>query len=743
MGFQISPGVQFSETDLTGIVPVSSTTDGAYAGEFVWGPAEVPVLVTNESDVLNTFGKPPRQKDNAEASYSFFTCANFLSYGDKLRVVRTVDTTTHVAHVLNIESIDEGAQKITFVEDLTEVSPAIKRRDSISLEDILPGTEDLVILDVEGTNTVQVHYANVIPQALVDLVNDLPAGETLALTVKSYAGALNASADQLGCLILNDQHYEDHFSRGESRVGAWVAKCAGEKGNSLRVALCASASAFQSEIPGTLSTDSTVTDGDVLKLDSSGSADLEAHLVPGSVVVNKRTLESRIVTQVISASKIQVDAPFSAALDEATLIAKWEFADLFSTPGTSSDAAKRGARNDEVHIVVVDDQGKFTGFPGSILERFEGLSKSANAKLEDGTNNYYASVINASSAYVYWTDHLTDAGEFADLVLIGSNWGTNLAAAVQFISPSRPSSVALFGGADGNSSEGARLRGYDKFKDSDAVDVSLVVTGNGSSTVCNHVIQEICEKRLDCVAFCSPPLSAVKSNPNKELDSIVAFRNRLPSTSYAVLDTGWKVQFDKYNDETVNVPLNGDIAGLCVATDTSQDPWWSPAGYARGSIKNVEKLHYNPAKPHRDILYKNNVNPVISQPGEGTILFGDKTLLTKPSAFDRINVRRLFIVLEKNISRMSKYMLFEFNDEFTRQQFRSMVEPFLRDIQSRRGLYDFKVVCDRTNNTPEVIDRNEFVGDIYIKPARSINFIQLNFIAVRTGVEFSEIVGRV
>lgn len=743
MGFQISPGVQFSETDLTGIVPVSSTTDGAYAGEFMWGPAEVPVLVTNEGDVLNIFGKPPRQKDNAEASYSFFTCVNFLSYGDKLRIVRTVDTTTHVAHVLNIQSIDEAAQKITFVEDLTDVSPAIKRRDSISIEDVLPGTEDLVILDVEGTSTVQVHYANAIPQALIDLVNDLPSGETLAVTVKSYAGALNASADQLGALILNEQHYEDHFSRGESRVGAWVAKCAGEKGNSLRVALCASAAAFESELAGTFSTDSTVAAGDVLKLDVSAAVDLTEKLVPGSVVVNKRTLESRIVTQVVSASKIQVDSPFSSALDEATLIAKWEFADLFSPPGTSADAAKKGAKNDELHIVVVDDQGKFTGFPGSILERFEGLSKSANAKLEDGTNNYYASVINTSSAYVYWTDHLATAGEFDDLTVSGAEWGSNLAAAANFFSPSRASSIALFGGSDGASSDGARIRGYDKFKDSDAIDVSLVITGNGSSTVCNHVIKEVCERRLDCVAFCSPPLSAVKSNPNKELDSIIAFRNRLPSTSYAVLDTGWKVQFDKYNDENVNVPLNGDIAGLCVATDTSQDPWWSPAGYSRGGIKNVEKLHFNPAKPHRDVLYKNNVNPVISQPGEGTILFGDKTLLTKPSAFDRINVRRLFIVLEKNISRMSKYMLFEFNDEFTRQQFRSMVEPFLRDIQSRRGLYDFKVICDRTNNTPEVIDRNEFVGDIYIKPARSINFIQLNFIAVRTGVEFSEIVGRV
>jgi hypothetical protein len=289
---------------------------------------------------------------------------------------------------------------------------------------------------------------------------------------------------------------------------------------------------------------------------------------------------------------------------------------------------------------------------------------------------------------------------------------------------------------------------WDKFKSAEEVDVSLLIGGKGRGGSADeqssaYIINNIAESRKDCVAFVSPGKSLVVNNTDKteEID-VGNWRNELPSTSYAVADTGYKYQYDKYNDVYRYVPLNGDIAGLCAYTDTVKDAWWSPAGYNRGQIKNVVKLAFNPDKAKRDILYKAGVNPIISTSGQGTILFGDKTLLNRPSAFDRINVRRLFIVLEKAIATAAKSTLFEFNDEFTRAQFKNMVEPFLRDVQGRRGIYDFRVVCDETNNTPEVIDRNEFVGDIYIKPARSINFIQLNFVAVRTGVEFSEIVGK-
>jgi phage tail sheath protein FI len=232
------------------------------------------------------------------------------------------------------------------------------------------------------------------------------------------------------------------------------------------------------------------------------------------------------------------------------------------------------------------------------------------------------------------------------------------------------------------------------------------------------------------------------NNAGSEATDIVEFRNTLGSSSYAFLDGNWKYQYDKYNDVYRWVPFNGDVAGLVVRSTDERDAWWSPAGFNRGQIKNVVKTAWSPSKTFRDELYKNGVNPILTFPGEGTILFGDKTLLAKPSAFDRINVRRLFIVLEKAIATAAKYSLFEFNDQFTRSQFRNLVEPFLRDVQGRRGIYDFRVVCDESNNTGEVIDRNEFIGDIYIKPARSINFIQLNFVAVRTGVDFSEVVGQ-
>jgi phage tail sheath protein FI len=285
------------------------------------------------------------------------------------------------------------------------------------------------------------------------------------------------------------------------------------------------------------------------------------------------------------------------------------------------------------------------------------------------------------------------------------------------------------------------------YKSAEDVDVSLILTGksvggtNGEG-LGKYIVDNIAESRKDCVVFISPERGDVVNNAGDEADDIIEFRNSLSNSSYAFLDSGYKYAYDKYNDVYTYVPLNGDVAGLAVKTDELRDAWFSPAGFNRGQVKNIIKLPYNPKKADRDVLYQADVNPIVTFPGQGTVLFGDKTLLGKPSAFDRINVRRLFIVLEKAIATASKFTLFEFNDSFTRSQFKNLVEPFLRDVQGRRGIYDFKVVCDETNNTGEVIDGNRFIGDIYIKPAKSINFIQLNFVAVRSGVEFSEIVGQ-
>ena len=732
MGFQISPGVQFTEIDLTGIIPAVSTTDAAFAGPFLWGPVEHIKLISNESELAALFGKP---NENADVAASFFSCANFLAYGDKLRVVRSADTSSNVERVFTIDAIDSENLKITFAESIeaTLSEPAVKRRDLISLS-FLPGQEDLVIGSVEDENTIEVHYSTPIPAELAE-------GDTVV--IKCYSGAANASADGKGALVKNDDHYALNYADGEANVGAWVARYPGSLGNSLAVSVCPSAAAHQSQLAGTCSNRANV--GDTGEWIVGSGTQFTKFLIPGSVVVNTRNLEERTVVVVQSDTSIKIDSAFDSALSGDVLVARWQYAALFSAPSTTAAGSKLNSLNDELNIVVVDANGAFSGVPGTILEKFSELSKASNAKLDDGTPLYYKDVLNRKSKYVRWADHFT----YADLSVGAgdAHLGDKLTPGKNFTGFTKPHESQLGGGEDALVSvkaQEARFDAYDLFADPDKVDVSLIIMGNAGASLTNHVIDNIAEKRLDCVVFCSPPLSSVKNNFGSEAEDIVTYRKNTlnANTSYAVMDSGWKVQFDKYNDKEVDVPLNADVAGLCVRTETTRDAWWSPAGYDRGQIKNVIKLYFSPDKTDRDELYKNSVNPVIDQPGEGRLLFGDKTLLAKASAFDRINVRRLFIVLEKAISRASKRLLFEFNDEFTRQTFRSMVEPFLRDVQSKRGIYDFRVVCDRTNNTAEVIDRNEFVGDIYIKPARSINFIQLNFIAVRTGVEFSEIVGK-
>jgi len=417
----------------------------------------------------------------------------------------------------------------------------------------------------------------------------------------------------------------------------------------------------------------------------------------------------------------------------------WAYKNYFdSAPGTSAYVSAIGGSNDEMHIAVVDEDGLFTGASGTVLETFPFVSKASDAKDSIGNSNYYKDVLWRKSKYVYWTDH-------PDIANTSTTWGTTAAGKTyaQLVNVAAVYATSLSGGADGIVAAGNVQTGYSKFIDADQIDVSLIMTGDAAPATALYAINSVAEVRKDSVAFVSPALANVTSSTPS--DDVVNYRkNALSnvSSSYAVMDSGWKYQYDKYNDVYRWIPLNGDVAGLCVRTDLERDSWFSPAGSSRGQIKNVIKLAYYPAKADRDTLYKNGVNPVVSFAGEGTILFGDKTMLSKPSAFDRINVRRLFITLEKAISRAAKAQLFEFNDEFTRSQFVSIVEPFLRTVKGRRGITDFKVVCNSTNNTPDVIDRNEFVGDIYVKPNRSINFIQLNFVAVRTGVSFDEVVGR-
>lgn len=411
--------------------------------------------------------------------------------------------------------------------------------------------------------------------------------------------------------------------------------------------------------------------------------------------------------------------------------------DLFtSAPGTSQYVADNGGANDEIHIAVIDTNGLFTGTKNTVLETFPFVSKASDAiNLNSGSSNYYKQVVFNTSKYIY----AVDPADYSNTV---STWGTTSSNKTYASMAVKAVTYSLSGGKDEVPNDANILTAYNQYANKESVDISLLLTGNGSATV-QQGVMSLAAGRADCLAFISPPYASVVNNDGFESSSISSWVSSLTPSTYVVADSGWKYQFDVYNNVYRWIPLNADIAGLCVYTDNIRDPWYSPAGFNRGQIKNAIKLAWNPTKTYRDTLYASGVNPVVSFPGQGIVLYGDKTLQNKPSAFDRINVRRLFLVLEKAISRAAQSSLFEFNDEFTRAQFIALVSPFLRDVQGRRGISDFKVVCDTTNNTPQVIDSNQFVGDIYIKPSRSINYIQLNFIAVGTGVDFNTIVGAV
>ena len=430
-----------------------------------------------------------------------------------------------------------------------------------------------------------------------------------------------------------------------------------------------------------------------------------------------------------------------------TVQRNWEFFNVIGTaPGQSTHQLLNGntAAQDELHVVVVDDDGLFSGVPGTVLEAYTNLSRATDAKSEDGTGYYYKNVINDTSKYVWWARDRSTAL---------SNTARNLTTSTS----QSPLNVQFVLGADGRSEADVSLSvigaAYDLFASPEEVDVSLIMQGKpiGGSTVsngrtvsnfqlANYLIDNISGNRRDCVAFITPDRAIVTNNRGGEALALKDWRGSLRSSSYAFLDSGYKYQYDKYNDVNRWIPLNGDMAGLCARTDQTNDVFWAPAGYNRGQVKNIIKLAWSPRKAERDILFPNGINPVITEEGEGTILLGDKTLQFKPSSFDAINVRRLFITLEKAIATSAKYTLFEFNDPFTRSQFKNMVNPYLRSIKGRRGITEFLVKCDESNNTADVLNNNGFVADIYIKPARAIRFIKLNFVNTPEGVQFSEVI---
>ena len=670
MGFQVSPGVEVKEVDLTNIVPAVSTTIGAVCGPFEKGPVSEITSISSEKQLVEVFGKP-----NASNFEYFFTAANFLQYSNSLRVVRT-----------------ESALK-------------------------------------------------------------------------------NASSGGSGVLIRNTLHYQESFADGQGTHGTWSARTAGIHANGIKIDICdknnfsemsnkqvndASASAAEATITMDAFDAADFAVGEVIEFYSDAG---------GTVFATGHEAQKYEITAVDTSAETitirQLDDPAGSGLiadlaDDSYVKRYWRFSDLFDTaPGTSEFASARGVGDDEIHIVVYDSSGRQTGFDNdvagerlnSVLETFAFVSKHPEATTPQGNSNYYPDVIYRDSKFIYWGDHPTAAidasGDWgqplsSDLSVQGSKFFNKLSTGVENVDRS-----TLANGTDDYAvTDGEQLTSYARFDDGEAVDVNLIMAAKATSTLATNLVT-IVEKRKDALVFISPERADVVgvADSNTQTTNVKNFFDLLPSTSFAVFDSGYKYQYDRFNDVYRYVPLNGDIAGVTAFTESVADAFFSPAGFTRGQIRGAVKLAYEPNKDQRDTLYKARINPVNSFPGQGTVLFGDKTALAKPSSFDRINVRRLFIILEKAIATAAKFQLFEFNDEFTRAQFKNLVEPFLREIQGRRGITDFKVVADESNNTGEVIDRNEFVADIFVKPTRSINFITLNFVAVRTGVAFTEIGG--
>lgn len=762
MPFQISPGVNVTEIDLTTIVPSVATTEGAIAGVFKWGPIGERVLVDTEQKLVSRFGKPTSH--NPE---TFFTAANFLAYGNRLYVSRAANTTGGSANDVMSALANTG-------EVSTPTNYNVKNEDDYNAKrssSNFPDDDVLYIAKYPGS------FGNSLKVSVCDSANAWSTTQTLtgtAINASATSVSANIGSNTILVVVTPSDFTANVTAANTSAANARASLTVGdfiEVGNSTigkqysRVtsissqnnAIYFSAAATYSNGTTTMTVSSTA--GYRVGANVSGTG-IPAGAYITSIDGGGTTFEiSANATGTSSTLAITAPATFSVTVNNlirtksnwssTSFVRYWEYFGSFDgAPGQSQFLSSLVAENpglyssvagvnDEMHIIVVDEDGDFTGVPGTVLEKFGSLSRITNARSDQGASIYYVDAINAGSQYIWWANDRTGALSQAATSIANS---TNV----------KPLSLSFQGGQDGDNELTIDVvnlyNAIDLFASAEDVDISLILQGkarggDSGQQFANYIIDNICEKRKDCVLFVSPDQSDVVNNLYQEADAVIGFRNSLTSTSYAVMDTGYKYQYDRYNDVYRWVPLNGDIAGLCARTDNVRDPWFSPAGFNRGIIKNVVKLAYNPAKAERDSLYKSDVNPVINIPGTGTVLYGDKTLLGKPSAFDRINVRRLFIVLEKAIATASKYTLFEFNDAFTRAQFRNLIEPFLRDVQGRRGIFDFRVVCDESNNTSEVIDRNEFIGDIYIKPARSINFIQLNFVAVRTGVNFNEIVG--
>lgn len=620
-------------------------------------------------------------------------------------------------------------------KDLTINTPAVSASTGAFAGDFVWGptntitqiTNEPKLVETFGKSTDD-NYA-----AFYSAKNFLDYSNNLMVVRAETASQLNSVASGSAVLIGNLETYETSFANGEASVGMFAAKYPGSMGDSLKVSM-ADATTYSRQLTGTLS---IAEDSDSV---TGVGTSFSVELTVGSYVTVTAG-GSEVTKQVIAVSsdtQITVDSAYTATAVGLTATADWEYASYFaSAPVDSNQAEAVGATGDGLHVVVIDEDGLFSGAAGTVLESFANVSKARNALRFDGSSGYYKTVIN-KGAYIWWMDHPTTGDVDGGTNVFGAE-----AASGAFKALKKPISRSLTGGDNGSSaSAGELMMAYDLFKNTEQVDVSLIFTGAASTDVGRYVVQSVAEYRQDAIGFVSAndDGAPIIGNTSASLTKVINWYNTMNlNTSYAVADTGWKYQYDKYNDVYRWIPLNADIAGLCARTDYVAEAWYSPAGFNRGQIKNVTRLGYNPDKAARDELFKRSINPVVTFPGEGTVLFGDKTATRKPSAFDEIGIRRLFIGLEKSIALASKSFLFEQNTELTRKLFAGMITPKLRDVKGRQGITDFYVDIGPNVNTPDTIDAGELRANIFIKPVHSIRFIKLTFIATRTSASFTEI----
>jgi hypothetical protein len=714
-----SPGIVVREIDLTlGRTTPSSNKIGGIVAPFAQGPVEVPTVVENESDLLKTFGEPYTIDKHYE---HWLTASSYLSYGGSLRVVRSDDADLKNGFVGTASSI-----KIKSLDHYTEL-----------------GYDDNIIPNVTFVAKNPGSWSNGIRIAIIDSKADQILGFTTTATVSVGFGvtqAISAVLPGAGTTSVLDGYLRGIITE----VGSGTI--------SVKVLSHVSAAG-------------TITDVDY---QPNGTYEFTS----GSNLTVRNSSGNGISTTSVTSKIDWFDQQTIGVTSTSTDLIYWNT--LAQRPSTSEYAAARGSRFDELHVVVIDALGTVSGNAGTILEKHLALSKASDAQFSVGSPSYWRKYLSNSSNYIFGGGQPTGivttgfAGINTTANTLATDIGWDQEADGIIFAASGASTSTFDGGRNYHGAStfatgalsanlGNLATGYDLFENTDNFKVDFLLMGSanytksGAQALANKLIS-VAELRKDAIAFISPYRTAaltdtaIDTNPTVRSSedittNVISFYSSIASSSYGVFDSGYKYMYDRFSDTFRYVPLNGDIAGICARNDINNFPWYSPAGTARGSILNAVKLAYNPSKSQRDRLYSERINSVIFSPGSGIVLFGDKTGYAKASAFDRINVRRLFIYLEDAISQAAKDQLFEFNDSLTRTNFVNTIEPFLRDVQAKRGIFDYLVVCDETNNTAAVIDNNQFIADIYIKPARSINFIGLNFIATKTGVDFEEVVG--